>query len=85
MFKTCNKLELTKPDRTVRSTYQYNVTAVMGQISTGGGCNNLEKLLCTIDIPSMSKSTFIEIERLLGSAFEIYLGELMLQAGQEEN
>ena len=25
-----------------------------------------------------------EIERLLGSAFEVYLDELMLQAGQEE-
>ena len=56
----------------------------MGQMSTGGGCNNLEESLCTIGIPSMSKPTFIEIERLLGSAFEAYLGELMLQAGIEE-
>ena len=84
MFTSCNKLELKKPDGTVRSTYQANIAAVMGQMSTGGGCNNLEELLCTIGIPSMSKPTFIEIERLLGSAFEIYLGELMLQAGQEE-
>ena len=56
----------------------------MGQMSKGGGCNNLEESLCTIGIPSMSKPTFIEIERLLGSAFEAYLGELMLQAGIEE-
>ena len=84
MFKTCNIVKLKEPDGTVRSTYQSNVTAVMGQMSTGGGCNNLEELLCTIGIPSMTKPTFIKIERLLGSAFEIYLGELMLQAGQEE-
>ena len=32
----------------------------------------------------MLKPTFIEIERLLGSSFKAYLGELMLQAGQEE-
>ena len=56
----------------------------MAQMSTGSGCNNLEELLCTIGIPSMTKPTFIKIKRLLGSAFETYLGELMLQAGREE-
>ena len=84
MFKTCSKVKLKELDGTIRSTYQSNVTAVMGQMSTGGGCNNLEELLCTIGIPSMTKPTFIKIERLLGSAFETYLGELMLQAGREE-
>ena len=85
MFKACNKLELKNlMGLSCRSTYQSNVTAVMGQMSTVGGCNNLEELLCTIGILSMSKPTFIEIKRLLGSAFEIYLGEFMLQAGQEE-
>ena len=84
MFKTCKIVKLKEPNGTVRSTYQSNVTAVMGQMSTGGGCNNLEELLCAIGIPSMTKPTFIKIERPLGSAFEIYLGELMLQAGQEE-
>ena len=85
VFKTCSKVKLKELDGTIRSTYhQSNVTAVMGQMSTGGGCNNLEELLCTIGIPSMTKPTFIKIERLLGSAFETYLGELMLQAGREE-
>ena len=56
----------------------------MRQMSMGGSCNNLEESLCTIGIPSMLKPTFIEIKRLLGSAFEAYLGELMLQAGMEE-
>ena len=39
MFKTCNKLELKKPDGTVRSTYQSNITAVVGQMATGH-CNS---------------------------------------------
>ena len=73
-----------KPDGTIRSTYQSNVAAVMGQLSTGGGCNSLEELLCTIRVPSISKPTLIEIERLLGLFFDQYLGELMLQAGCEE-
>ena len=73
-----------KPDGKIRSTYQSNVAAVMGQMSTGGGCNSLEELLYTIRILSMSKPTFIEIERLLGLSFDQYLGELMLQAGREE-
>ena len=56
----------------------------MGQISTGGGCDSLKGLLCTIGVPSMSQPTFIEIERLLGISFKQYLSELMLRAGLEE-
>ena len=56
----------------------------MGQMSTGGGCNSLKELLCTIGVPSISKPTFIEIERLLGLSFDQYLCELMLQAEYEE-
>ena len=78
LFTSCNKIDLKKPDGTIRSTHQSNVAAVMGQISTGGGCDSLEELLCTIGVPSMSKPTFIEIERLLGISFEQYLSELML-------
>ena len=84
LFTSCDKIDLKKPDGTIRSTHQSNVAAVMGQMSTGGGCNNLEELLCTIGVPSISKTTFIEIERLLGISFEQYLSEFMLQAGLEE-
>ena len=84
LFTSCDKIDLKKPDGTIRSTHQSNVAAVMGQMSTSGGCNNLEELLCTIGVPSISKTTFIEIERLLGISFEQYLSELMLQAGLEE-
>ena len=34
-------------------------------------------------MPSLSKPTFIDIERCLGPAFEEYLTEVMLKAGQE--
>ena len=84
LFTSCNKIDLKKPDGTIRSTYQSNVAAVMGQMSTAGGCNSLEELLCTIGVPSISKPTFIEIERLLGLSFDQYLGELLLQAGYKE-
>ena len=85
-FTSCNKAELKKPKGRVRSTYPYqvNVEAVMSQMTTGGGCINLEELLCTIGIPLMSKPTLIEIEMLLGSCFEAHLSELMLQVGQGE-
>ena len=43
------------------------------------GHSNLEEV-----VPSISKPTFIDIERLLGSAFGDYLNELMLEAGREE-
>ena len=56
----------------------------MGQMSVGGGHSNLEEVMCTIGVPSISKPTFIDIERLLGSTFEDYLNELMLQAGRGE-
>ena len=42
-FTPCNKVELKKRNGRVRSTYPYqaNVEAVMGQMTTGGGCINL--------------------------------------------
>ena len=56
----------------------------MGQMSVGGGHSNLEEVMCTIGVPSISKPNFIDFEGLLGSASEDYLNELMLQAGREE-
>ena len=85
LFTSCNKIDLKTPDGTIRSTYHSNVAAVMGQMLTGGGCISLEEFLCTIGVPSISKPTFIEIERLLGLSFDQYLGELMLQAGMKRN
>ena len=41
-IKSCDKIDLTKEDGTKRSTNETNVIAVMGQMSTGGGCSKLE-------------------------------------------
>ena len=56
----------------------------MCQMLTDGGCNSLKELFCTIKVSSVSKPTFIKIERLLGLLCDQYLDELMLQAGCEE-
>ena len=72
-----------RKDGTSRSIYENNVAAVMGQMTTGGGFNNLEQLLCIIGIPPLSKPVFVDIERL-GHLFEQYLTKLMFEAGKEE-
>jgi len=41
------------------TTYQTNVAAMMGQISTGGGCSSLDESLSIMGVPSLSKSTLI--------------------------
>ena len=83
-IRSCDKIDLTREDGTKRTTYQTNVAAVMGQISTGCGCRSLEESMSIMGVPSLSKPMFIDIERCLGLAFEDYLTELMLKAGQEE-
>lgn len=83
-IRSCDKIDLSREDGTKRTTYQTNVAAMMGQMSTGGGCSSLEESMSTMGVPSLSKPMFIDIERCLGLAFEDYLTELMLKAGQEE-
>ena len=83
-IRSCDKIDLTREDGTKRTTYQTNVVAVMGQMSTGGGCSSLEESISIMDVPSLSKPMFIDTERCLGLAFEDYLAELILKAGKEE-
>jgi len=44
----------------------------------------LRRYICTIGVTSISESTFIDIEMLLGSAFEEHYNELLLEAGRQE-
>ena len=53
-------------------------------MSTGGRCSRLEESTSIMGVPPLSKPMFIDIERCIGLAFEDYLTELMLKAGQEE-
>ena len=48
-------MDLTREDSTKRTTSQTNVAAVIGQMSTGGGCSSLEESLGVTGVPSPSK------------------------------
>ena len=81
------KIMVTRKDGTLWSTHESNVTAVMGQMATGGGFSNLEQSLSIFGIPPLSKPVLIDTdsERCLDHhLFEHYLSELMLEAGREE-
>ena len=54
--------------------YSVNVGAVIGQISTGGGGAQLAEQMSAIN------QTFVNIERMLGDAFE----KVVTSAGEEE-
>ena len=41
---------VTRKDGTFRSTHESNVTAVMGQMATGGGFSNLDQSLSIIAV-----------------------------------
>ena len=58
--------------------------AVLGQISTGGGANHLEEQLACVGVPSLSKKSFIQLERTLGTLFEEVVSQQLLSAGKEE-
>ena len=45
------------------SHYTTNVQAVLGQVATGGGGEHLEEQLACLQIPSVTKATFIQLER----------------------
>ena len=84
LFTSCNKINLKKPRWYNKVHLPKQCCCCYGSDVTGGGCNSLEELLCTIGVPSLSIPTFIKIERLLGASFVNCLGKLMFQAGLEE-
>ena len=61
--------------------FSVNVGAVLG---TGGGAAHLEELLLALDVPSLHHSTFIDIERQLGSMFDDEVTVEIMEAGKEE-
>ena len=66
------------------SHYTTDVQAVLGQVATGGGDEHLEEQLACLQIPSITKVTFIQLERHLGTVFEQYVSDNLLAAGKEE-
>ena len=67
-----------------KSHYTTNVQAVLGQVATGGGAEHLEEQLACLQIPSVTKATFIQLERYLGTVFEQIVSDNLLAAGKEE-
>ena len=64
--------------------YATNVGAVVAQIATGGDASHLEEQLSFIAVPSLSKKSFIRLERILGTFIEKMVSEQLLSAGQQE-
>ena len=61
-----------------------NFGAVLGQIATGGRADHLEEQMACVHIPSLSGPCFIEMEELIGTAFEDMVSKELLVAGQVE-
>ena len=66
------------------SHYTTNVQVVLGQVATGGGAEYLEEQLACLQIPSVTKATFIQLECHLGSVFDLLVSDNLLAAGKEE-
>lgn len=64
--------------------WECNLAAVWGQMSTGGGFATLRESMSALGVPVMTKKSFIETERTLGSWWWKALEESMEAAGKEE-
>ena len=49
-----------------------------------GGAEHLEEQLASLQIPSVTKATFIQLEHHLGTVFEQIVSDNLLAAGKEE-
>lgn len=61
-----------------------NVRAVLGQMATGGGHSKLNETAAALNMPGMSKNTFISIETQIGKAWEAELAKEIVTAGNRE-
>lgn len=68
-----------------KSRYAVNMGGVWGEMATsGGGHSNLNEAAAALDLPRMSKNTFISIETQIRNAWEAQLVQEMSKAGEEE-
>ena len=66
-----------------KTRYAVNVGAVLGQMATGGGHSRLNETAAVLNLPGMSKNTFISIEAQIGQAWEAQLTEEIKKAGEQ--
>lgn len=64
--------------------WECNLSAVWGQMATGGGFTPLQEQMSVLGVPVMTKRAFIHTERAIGEWWWEVLGESMKAAGQEE-
>ena len=64
--------------------YTSNIQAVLGQIATGGRAEHLEEQLACVQVPVLTKVSFILLERTLGRVFEQLVEDNLFAAGKEE-
>ena len=81
IFRCYTSTKLTYSNNT---HYTSNVQAVLGQIATGGGAEHLKEQLACVQVPALTKVTFILLERTLGRVFEQVVEDNLLTAGKEE-
>ena len=81
IFRCYTSTKLTHSNNT---HYTTNVQAVLGQIATGGGAEHLEEQLACVQVPALTKVSFILLERTLGRVFEQVVEDNLLTAGKEE-
>ena len=60
------------------------MSAVWGQMVTGGGYSQLEESMSVLGVPVMTKASFISTERDIGEWWRTELVETMKAAGKEE-
>ena len=46
--------------------WECNLAAVWGQMSTGGGHSQLEETMSIVEVPVMTRSSFIDMEKVIG-------------------
>ena len=68
----------------IKRRYRVNTGAVWGVSSSGGGHRQLNDVLASINVPGMSKKTFLKIEGQIGAAWEKNLADEIIKAGEEE-
>ena len=81
LIETSQKIE---GSAEINQRYSINVSAVWGQMATGGGHKPLNETMAAINVPGISKKTFIKIENQIGASWEKILADEMLAAGNEE-
>ena len=66
------------------SRWECNLSAVWGQMVTGGGYSQLEESMSVLGVPVMTKASFISTERDIGEWWRTELVKTMKAAGKEE-